>query len=322
MFPLLMLLTGSCSASAQGFDPRDPHSPLQLIRAITLADVHGRIDHMALDPRTNHLFVAELGNGSVDDVDLASGTVAGRISGLHEPQGVAWLPARQEIAVACGDGSVHFYRRSDRREVARVELGDDADNVRVDARNGNLVVGFGSGGLAVIDPSTHRVIRKMILPAHPEAFELLGGRVFVNVPDAHKLVIGDLDQARITGTLSDGAKFGNFPMAANSSSGRIAIAFRLPGTLEVIDARSNAAIFSAPICGNADDLYFRSGQIVVICGSGTVELIREGDEHDSVRVVTTKGARTGLLDPSGKRLFVAVPSRGGPAAIWELSFAS
>lgn len=228
MFPLLMLLTGSCSASAQGFDQRDPHSPLHLERTITLADVHGRIDHMALDPRTNHLFVAELGNGSVDDVDLASGTVAHRISGLHEPQGVAWLPARQEIAVACGDGSVHFYRRSDRREVARVELGDDADNVRVDARNGNLVVGFGSGGLAVIDPSTDRVIRKMILPAHPEAFELLGGRVFVNVPDAHKLVIGDLDQARITGTLSDGAKFGNFPMAANSSSGALPSPFGCP----------------------------------------------------------------------------------------------
>lgn len=68
-------------------------------------------------------------------MDLDAGRHTGRIAGLTEPQGVAWFPAEHELVVACGDGSVHFYD-AERREVARINLGDDADNVRVDPRSG------------------------------------------------------------------------------------------------------------------------------------------------------------------------------------------
>ena len=313
-----MLFATSCSASSTTFSARDPRSPLHLVRTIVLPGVHGRIDHMALDTRSNHLFVAELGNGSIDDVDLTSSKVVGRISGLHEPHGVAWLPAQDEIAVACGDGTVRFYRSSDRQEVARISLGDDADNVRVDPRNGNLIVGYGSGGLAVIDPSTHHVVRQLKLPRHPEAFEILGSRVFVNVPDAHAIVLADLDQARVLRTIGTGTRFGNFPMASEPTGTRIAVAFRMPGSLELFDASSGAALFSTSACGDADDLYFRSGQVVLVCGSGAVELIDLTGAHRSLTVPTERGARTGLL--AGDQLFVAVPAGQNPAAIWQLQF--
>lgn len=316
----LMAFAGSCSADAQTFDPHDPRSPLQLIRVIDLPNVKGRIDHMAIDAARNRLFVAEYANGSVDQVDLATGKVVGRITGLHDPQGIAWLPAQQEIAVASGDGKLTFYRGTDRQQVAVIRLGDDADNVRIDPRNGNLVVGFGSGALAVIDPATHRVIRQMTLPGHPEAFELLGSKIFVNVPDAHKILVGDVDQGRVTATLGTGPRFGNFPMASDAAASRIAVAYRVPGTLAVLDARSGATLFSAPICADADDLYIRSSQIAVVCGSGAVELVNATGQRRSVSVTTARGARTGILDMRGGRLFVAVPARLGPAAIWELSF--
>jgi DNA-binding beta-propeller fold protein YncE len=317
---LLMLAATSCSANAQTFDAHDPHSPLRLVRSIALPEVRGRIDHLAFDPKSDHLFVAEIANGTVDDVDLASGKAVGRISGLTEPQGVAWLPNQDEIAVACGDGSVHFYRR-DRQEIARISLGEDADNVRVDGRNGNLVVGYGTGALAVIDPATHRVIRQLALPAHPEAFEVVGSRVFVNVPVSHKIVIGDLDRAKVIATLSTGMHFGNYPMASDAKGSRVAIAFRFPGTLSVTDARSTATVFSSSICGDADDVYFHGQQIVVVCGEGAVQLISETPEHSSVRVATSRGARTGLLDRDRNELFVAVPAGTEQAAIWQLSFA-
>jgi hypothetical protein len=315
---LFLFFASSCSAGAQTFDPRDPRSPLHLVRAIELPGVKGRIDHMALDTDGKHLFVAENGNGSIDDVDLASGKVVGRISWLHEPQGVAWLPRQREIAVASGDGLVAFYGGTDRHQVAVVSLGADADNVRIDHRNGNLVVGYGSGGLAVIDPATHRVIGRIALPAHPEAFELLGAKLFVNIPDAHKIILADLDQQQVTSTLSTGLLFGNFPMASDATGSRIAVAYRIPATVSVLDAHSGATISIARICGDADDLYFRARQLIIVCGSGTVELIDDAT-HD-VRVGTRPGARTGILDPISGHLLVAVPSRQRPAAIWELSF--
>jgi len=316
-----MLAATSCSANAQAIDPRDPRSPLHLTRTIELKNVRGRIDHLALDPRNNRLFIAELGNDTVDEVDLTSGTVMGRISGLREPQGVAWLPAQDEIAVASGDGSVRFYRQSDRQEVARISLGDDADNVRIDPRNQNLVVGYGSGGLAVIEPKTHRLVRQLHLPGHPEAFAILGSRVFVNVPDAHEIVICDLDQGRIIKSLATGVHFGNYPMAEDIRGSRIGVAFRVPSVLSVIDAKSGATRNSATICGDADDLFFRDQSVVIVCGEGVVEIVDDAG-HRSVRVATRKGARTGLIDFDRNRLFVAVPAHEDPVAIWELSFQS
>src|SRR3546814_6847851 len=80
-----------------------------------------------------------------------------RIVGLAEQQGVAWLPAEHELVVAFGDGSVHFYG-TDLRELARIDLGNDADNVRVDPRNAHVLVGYGKGGLATIDAASGRTL--------------------------------------------------------------------------------------------------------------------------------------------------------------------
>lgn len=317
---LSLLFATGCSANAQAYDPRDPQSPLQLIRTIELPNVKGRIDHMALGAGGKHLFIAENGNGSVDDVDLASGKVIGRISGLHEPQAIAWLAPQKEIAVTTADGLVTFYRAADRQQTAVINLRSDADNLRIDQRNGRLVVGYGTGGLAVIDPARHRVVRSVSLPAHPEAFELVGAKVFVNVPDAHKIVVADLDGGRDGLSLDTGPLFGNFPMAADPASLHIAVAYRAPGTVSVLDGRSGRAIFATPICGDADDLYFRSDQLVVVCGSGSVALVREAPQHSAANVNTRKGARTGILDGTSGHLFVAVPAGEAPAAIWELSF--
>lgn len=317
---LTMLFATSCSANSQGLDPRDPASPLHLVRTIELPNVKGRIDHMALDAAAKRLFIAEYGNGSVDDLDLSTGKVVGRISGLNEPQGVAWIPQVQEIAVASGDGLVTFYRSSDLQKVATIALGADADNVRIDSRNGNLLVGYGSGGLAVIDPTKHRITERVPLSRHPEAFEILDGRTFVNIPDAGEIAIVDINKGQVSSTLSTRFHFGNFPMASDHLRSRIAVTYRVPGSLLVVDARSGTPIFSAPTCGDADDLYFRASRLIVICGSGSVDLIDGEAPHENVRIATEPGARTGLSDSTSGHLFVAVPARHAPAAIWELSF--
>jgi hypothetical protein len=47
------------------------------------------------------------------------------------------------VAVAsAGDGSVRFYRAGDLAPAGMVGLGDDADNVRIEPKSGNFVVGY------------------------------------------------------------------------------------------------------------------------------------------------------------------------------------
>jgi hypothetical protein len=95
------------------------------------------------------LFVAELGNDSLGVVDLAAGKVLRTIMGLKEPQGVAYVGFADSVYVAnAGDGSVQVLSGDDFAPIGRVELGDDADNVRVDAQRSRVLVGYGKGALA------------------------------------------------------------------------------------------------------------------------------------------------------------------------------
>jgi DNA-binding beta-propeller fold protein YncE len=316
LLPMVVALSTSAGCHAGAVAP-GPDAPLVLERTIPLKDVKGRIDHLAVDAAHRRVFVAELGNGSVEAVDVAKGVSLGRINGLKEPQGLAYLPARDELVVASGgDGTVRFYRAADLAIEGVIALGADADNVRVDPRSGRVVVGYGSGGLAVIDPASRTVVARLALPAHPESFQLDGDRVFVNIPDARQIVVGDLSASRIVTTWA--GRYGwNFPMAADVTSGTVAVVYRLPARLQVLDNRSGATRSDAATCGDADDVFSdpRRRRLYVVCGSGSVDVLAMDDKRRGVRVATRAGARTGVYSPEWDRLVVAAPARlGGPEA--------
>src|SRR3954465_3749133 len=116
-------------------------NPLQLEAKIALGYVAGRIDHMAYDVARNRLFVAELGNNSVGMVDINARKVIHRITGLKEPQGVAYLASRDLLYVANGgDGMGRSHRGSDFPPAALIPLGGDADNIRVDPSANRVVI--------------------------------------------------------------------------------------------------------------------------------------------------------------------------------------
>src|SRR6185503_5851459 len=118
---------------------------LHLKAKIPLPGVGGRIDHLAYDAAGHRLFVAALGNNTVEVVDLATRTRLHPITGLHEPQGVQYLPTPGKLVVANGgDGACIFFDGKSYAEIGRVALGDDADNVRFDGSR--VYVGYGSGG--------------------------------------------------------------------------------------------------------------------------------------------------------------------------------
>ena len=165
LLALLWTLPGKIQAA-------DPELPLVLERTIPLPGVSGRVDHMAVDLRRGRLFVAELGNGTVDVVDLAAGKAIHRIAGMKEPQGIGYSPQADVIAVAsAGDGSVRLFKGEGFSPLGVVSPGEDADNVHLDARTGHLVIGYGNGGLAVLDPVGRSVVGTIRLPAHPEGFQ-------------------------------------------------------------------------------------------------------------------------------------------------------
>jgi DNA-binding beta-propeller fold protein YncE len=208
--------------------PADPQASelMTLEGKIPLGAVKGRIDHLAVDLGRNRLFVAELGNDSLGIVDLAKRTVAKRIGNLKEPQGVAYVRSADLIYVTnAGDGSVEIIKASNFSPAGERKLGDDADNIRVDPRSRQVFVGYGSGGLAVLDAASGRKTADIPLAAHPESFQLgtRGDRIFVNLPDARHIAV----IARATGReiarwgLPDAA--GNFAMALGEGGRRLLV---------------------------------------------------------------------------------------------------
>lgn len=307
-------LFAACQASSSA-DATDPDSRLRLRQSIALPDTRGRIDHLAIDLAGQRLIVAEVANGSLDVFDLQSDKVAGRIAGLDEPQGVAWLPEQREIVVACGgDGVVRFYSGTDLHPIASVDLGSDADDVRLDPRNGRVVVGYGKGGLATIDPTTHRVTNRVTFRGHPEGFQISGSRAYVNVPDDGAILALDLDRDRIVSRWPTGFHRLNFPMAIDPSGRTITVAYRLPAAWARVDVSTGKTVEDHSTCGDSDDIYQTDSRLLIICGAGHIDVWRNGTREAHLN--TRGGARTGLYVPSLRRLYVAVPNRHGTGEIW------
>jgi hypothetical protein len=95
---IIFLLALVNALSASGEVP----GPLHLEKEIPLAGVEGRIDHFSADEPGQRLFVAALGNGSVEILDTRRGERVGEIKGLDEPQGVYYDSMTGRLYVATG----------------------------------------------------------------------------------------------------------------------------------------------------------------------------------------------------------------------------
>jgi DNA-binding beta-propeller fold protein YncE len=317
----ILLMAGllvPATVMAQGGD-----APLVLETKIPLGEVRGRIDHLGIDVKRRRLFVAELGNNSLGVVDLA-GRKARTIGGFSEPQGVAYVPFADSVYVAnAGDGSVRLLRGEDLTPIGRIELGDDADNVRVDAARHRVLVGYGQGALALIDPTTGTKSGDIRLKGHPESFQIdeTGIRVFVNVPDAHEIAVVSLAAMTDSRSLPTQGLGSNFPMAVDPDGHRVLVVFRNPPTLMALSTADGRVKDKVATCGDADDVFVdaKRRRVYVSCGEGVVDVFaaKAAGYRRLAAVPTALGSRTSLFVPELDRLYVAVPAGSSePAAIW------
>src|SRR5664280_2411384 len=191
-------------------------SLLRLVQTIPLPSVEGRLDHMAVDVEGQRLFIAALGNNSVEVVDLRAGKRSRSLGGFHEPQGVACISDRGQLFVASGgDEMCHVLDGSSFESTAPAGKIDDADNVRYDAAAHRVYVGCGNGSLRVYDSTNWTVVGEIMLSAHPESFQLetRGPRIFINVPGVRQVEVADRSKMRVTASWPLRSSQANFPMA-------------------------------------------------------------------------------------------------------------
>ena len=319
MKPIAFVL--ACSVGCAGAQEM---STLKLTRTIPLPGVKGRFDHFAVDVKGRRLFVAALGNNTLEVLDVAGSKRLKTISGLSKPTGVLYLAGSNRIGVANGDeGGFKLFNGATYALVKTVASLEDADNVRYDRKADAIYVGYGAGALGSIDAGSGRKSGSIKLPGHPESFQLEqgGNRVFVNVPDAGQVVVIDRQRGNVAATWPMGEFKANFPMALDEAHGRLFIGCRRPARLLVLDAASGKRVEDLAISGDTDDLFYDAGRklIYLSCGEGVIDVIEQQDaDHYRTRerVATAAGARTSLFSAELDEFYLAVPQRGDrPAEI-------
>jgi hypothetical protein len=296
---------------------------LRLGRSVLLSGVEGRIDHLAVDMPDQRVFLAALGNGTVEAVDFRQGQRAGQIKGLKEPQGLLYLERNNTLYVATGgDGMVRSYVARTLAPLHSISLGDDADNLRWDHETNSVMVGYGDGAIAFLPPDLNEKGKRVEvrLPAHPESFQVSanGTGLFVNLPHDQSVAWIDKVPLKVMAKWGHLGAQSNFPMAVDPGHGHILIACREPAQLLALDTKTGTVTERMSTVGDADDLFYDAvrQRVYVIGGEGFVDVVSTADgKLTSIgHIPTAAGARTGLFVPGWNKLLVAAPHRGAEPA--------
>lgn len=303
--------------------------PLVLTEAISVPGVQGRFDHFGFDGR-NRLFVAALGNNSVEVIDISERLRARSISGIPNPQGVVYAPDAKKLFVASSKGKLRIFDGANFDLIKEIDFHGDVDNLRYDPAEHLVYVGYGedeTGAIGIVNAATNdRLEKEFKLGAHPESFQLEseGPNIYVNLPDLKQIAAINRKTGAITRwplTLEQ-----NFPMALDESHHRLFVATHEPARLAVFDTASGHQIAALPCVQDADDVYYDSERkrIYVPGGEGFISVFQQTDANHYrllAKVNSTLGARTaGYFGKGHKgfdRFFLGVPPRADHGAeIW------
>lgn len=309
-----LILAGSCWIVAQSLHAAP--ASLTLVKTIPLPGVQGVFDHMALDAKGQRLFLAALGNDSLEVLDVAQGKTLTSISGLHQPTGVLYLPAANQIVVANrSDGTCKVFDGTTYKLIKSLGGFDTADNLRFATAENRLFVGYGAGALAGLDVGNGKHSFDLKLRGHPESFQLEreGARIFVNVPEGgHVAVVNRKNRlVEVLWPLKNAKA--NFPMALDEANHRLFVGCREPPQMVVFDTATGRPVMHLVISGEADDLYYDATHksLYISCGEGFIDVIEQRSPDVYLRrnrIPTRSGARTSYYSAELSQLFVAVPA--------------
>jgi len=301
-------------------------APLKLVQTIPMPQVKGRIDHLGIDIKRGRLFIAGLGNNTVEVVNFKAGKWVESIPGYHTPQGIWYVSSVDKVfAASADDGTCRVLRASDLKQIDSIKLAADVNRLIYNPVAHELYAGYGGkaagwnyGEIAAINPKTDKVIAKLRVASHPA--EILvsksGQKLFVAIYPASKIQVIDVPKRAVVATWSTGdAHVGD--MALDETTHRLFAGSPHPPVLLIYDSQSGKQIASMPIVAGMDGVWFdaKLKRIYISGGrgqsSGFVEVIQEkdADHYQSIaKVPTGPGAGTSLFVPELNRLYVVVPA--------------
>jgi len=324
----IIMVAVAVFASALPLFGQNGSAPLRLVQTIPLS-VDGRMDHLYADVKGMRLFVAALGNNSVEVIDLRAGKAIRSITGPQKPQGVWYVPSLKKLFVASGnDGICRVYNGETLELIESIKLDLGPDLVGYNPQSKLLYIGYGGedakkefGNVAIIDARKNKHIGDIQTTAHPGGILVddAGRRIYITIPQTSEIVVIDAKSNKIIKTWRVTEAQRTVSLTLDAAHGRLFVGARTPARVIVYDTTSLNKVADFPTVGLMDGMFFDAARkrLYVSGGEGFVDVFQQQDaDHYAPlgRIPTRPIARTSLFVPELNRYYVAVPRKDNESA--------
>src|SRR5712691_8992128 len=177
----------------------------RIVKTIPAPGVHGVIAIPAL----GRVFASATDAREVMTINAKTGAVLARAPAGAYPDGLAYDPVERHVFISDESGGVETVINARGRRIATISLGGDAGNVQYDAGSGRILADVQTrGDIAIIDPRSNRIVRRLALDgcASPHGLLVDSSRrlAFVACDANARLLTLDLRTMRVTGNDSVG----------------------------------------------------------------------------------------------------------------------
>jgi DNA-binding beta-propeller fold protein YncE len=179
--------------------------PRRVIKTIPAPGVHG----VLAAPELNRAYASATNAREAITLDGRTGAILARAPAGQYPDGLAYDPAEHHVFVSDEIGGIETVLNRAGHRIATIALGGEAGNVQYDSASHTILVDVqGRNDLAIIDPHTNRIIRRVFLPGctHDHGLLVDASRrlAFVACDVNDRLLTLDLRQMKVTGSASVG----------------------------------------------------------------------------------------------------------------------
>ena len=280
----------------------------------------GDFDHFATDVKGNRLFLAAEDHSTLEVFELSTGKHLKSVPGFDAPHNVLHLPDRNRIVVIdSGAGQSKVVDATSYKIVDSLKLPLGADSMSYDpsgkvmyvvsgGKNGKMATSY----LTKLNPRTGQQLGELAFETDKVeaiAVEQKGGRMYVNVTGMNYVAVIDKQKFAVVDKWPVTGAEMNAPMALDEAGHRLFVVTRKPFKLMVLDTTSGYTIASFDAPNRTNEIMFdRVTRRIYLAGDNFISVFQQNDpDHyaELERVPTAVGAKTAILVPEIKRMFVA-----------------
>jgi hypothetical protein len=298
---------------------------LRLAGRAELPGYTGDFDHFEYDLKGNRLWLAAEDHGTLDLFDLKTLKKQKSVKGIVEtPHGILYVPQKNRLVVtdSGGDMLTRVIDASSYKVTGTIKLaapgadamGYDADRKRLYIVNGGRDAKMQETYLSVVDPVTlqrHGDLKFDTEKVEAMAIEGKGNKLYINVTGKNYMAVVDKQTLAVLATWPIKEAEQNAPVAFDEPNKRLFLITRKPGKLIVVNAETGASVANFKAPERCDQVIWDAAnhRIYALGGEGYIGVFQQKDaDHyeELARVASATGAKTGILVPELKRLYVAV----------------